>query len=110
MSLRGTVAVAAYSLAGGLFRYTAEEPLSQFWWSLTCMRIGCCLVLERALAAFPMTRFFITAGLMLEAYTHNVRGRVPTDRLTKGLALVTGATAGIGFQTCILLCERGVDV
>ena len=47
---------------------------------------------------------------MLEAYTHNVRGRVPTDRVTKGLALVTGSTAGIGFQTCILLCERGVDV
>ena len=110
MSLRGTVAVAAYSLAGGLFRYTAEEPLSQFWWSLTCMRIGCCLVLERVLAAFPVMRLLITAGLMLEAYTHNVRGRVPTDRLTKGLALVTGSTAGIGFQTCILLCERGVDV
>ena len=51
MSLRGTLAVAAYSLAGGAFRYTAEEPLSQFWWSLTCMRIGCTLALERALAA-----------------------------------------------------------
>ena len=37
-------------------------------------------------------------------------GRIPTDRLTKGVALVTGSTAGIGFQTCILLCERGVDV
>ena len=110
MSLRGTCAVAAYSLAGGLFRYTAEEPLSQFWWSLTCMRIGCCLVLERVLAAFPLLRLLTTAGLLLEAYTHNVRGRVPTDRLTKGLALVTGSTAGIGFQTCILLCERGVDV
>ena len=56
MSLRGTVAVAAYSLAGGLFRYTAEEPLSQFWWSLTCMRIGCTLALERVLAAFPLAR------------------------------------------------------
>ena len=48
--------------------------------------------------------------MMVEAYTHNVRGRIPTDRVTKGLALVTGATAGIGFQTCVLLCERGVDV
>ena len=110
MSLRGTFAVAAYSLAGGLFRYTAEEPLSQFWWSLTCMRIGCTLVLERVLAAFPLARFVITAGLMVEAYTHNVRGRVPTDRRSSGLALVTGSTAGIGFQTCVLLCERGVDV
>ena len=67
MSLRGTVAVAAYSLAGGLFRYTAEEPLSQFWWSLTCMRIGCCLVLERVLAAFPLLRLLITGGLLLAA-------------------------------------------
>ena len=98
MSLRGTLAVAAYSLAGGLFRYTAEEPLSQFWWSLTAIRIGCCLALERVLAAFPVVRFVITAGLMVEAYTHNVRGRIPTDRLSQGLALVTGATAGIGFQ------------
>ena len=56
MSLRGTLAVAAYSLAGGLFRYTAEEPLSQFWWSLTCMRIGCCLALERVLARRPARR------------------------------------------------------
>ena len=110
MSLRGTVAVAAYSLAGGAFRYTAEEPLSQFWWSLTAIRIGCCLALERVLAAFPVVRLVVTAFGLLEAYTHNVRGRIPTDRLTKGVALVTGSTAGIGFQTCILLCERGVDV
>ena len=57
----------------------------------------------------PLTRFVITAGLMVEAYTHNVRGRIPTDRLTQGLALVTGSTAGIGFRR-VFYCERGVDV
>ena len=68
MSLRGTLAVAAYSLAGGLFRYTAEEPLSQFWWSLTAIRIGCCLGAEARPRGVPgraarRHRFWITRGL-----------------------------------------------
>lgn len=110
MSLRGSLAVAAYSLAGGAFRWSAEEPLTQFWWTLTSLRIGLCVVLERLIGTYPRLRIALTAALLVEAYTHNVRGRIPTDKISKGLAVVTGATSGIGFQTCVLLCERGVNV
>lgn len=110
MNLHGTLSVASYSLLVGAFRWVNEDLLTQSWWSLTGIRIGVCLVLERLAYAYPLVRLVITGLGVLDTYRHNVRGRLPTDHRTTGLALVTGATAGIGLQTCVLLCERGVDV
>ena len=124
MSLRAAAAwacarplqiVAGYAASGLLFRLRTEELATAAerlrWLRWTAARLACCGA-ALALRDAPAFRAVVLVVGVFATYAHNARGRSPTARRAAPgtVALVTGATAGIGLATAVALCRRGVDV
>ncbi len=60
-------AVLAYSLAGGAFRWQAEEPIGVDWWAETASRYAVCAAARWLLARCGVDAY-VVAAVVLVAY------------------------------------------